>query len=476
MSTVRRIAKNTGLLFIASIITYILGFFTTIYTANYLGVEGFGIISTALALTGIFSVFTDLGISTLTVREVARDKKIVNKYVENTAIIKLILAIITFGLIAIFAFISGYSEVVKYVIYIITISVIFNSYSGILNSIFQAFEEMEHQSIGIIINSVVMLVGTLIAIYFHANVIVFASIYLISTGITFIYLLIIYAWKFSFPKVEIDLNFWKPVIKEALPLSITSIFAILIFRVDTVMLSLMKGVVAVGWYNAAYKLMEALIFIPSVYTTSIFPFLSSMYISSKKPIITAYEKSFKYLIILSLPIAVGTTLLADQIILLIYKSGFTESILALQILIWVLPFTFLNYILGSLLTSINKQYTVLKITIVVLIFNVGLNLILIPQYSYLGAAFATVISDAIAVILSFYVVSQLISKIKVHKVLLKPAIASAIMGLFLFFVKLNLLLEILIATTIYFVVLIGIKTFTDKDYDLFKQIISRNKN
>lgn len=475
MSTAHRIAKNTTILFIASIVTYILGFFITIYTANYLGAEGFGIISTALALTGIFAVFTDLGLSTLTVREVARDKGLKNKYVGNIAIIKLILSITTFGLLFLTVNIIGYPEQIKNVVYIITFSIILNSYSGILTSIFQAYEQMEHQSIAIILNSVAMLVCTLLAIFFQKGILVFASIYIIGTGITFVYLLIIYFWKFSMPKIEIDPHFWKLNIKEALPFSISSIFALLIFRVDTVMLSIIKGSIDVGWYNAAYKLMEALIFIPAVYTTSIFPFLSSMYVTSKKPIITAYEKSFKYLILLSLPIAVGTTLLADQIILLIYKEAFVESILALQILIWVLPFTFLNYILGSLLTSINKQYTVLKITILVLIINVGLNLVLIPQFSYLGAAAVTVISDAIAVILSFYVASQLVSKIKVHKVVLKPILACVIMGLFIVFVKMNLFAIIIISAAIYFTVLITIKTFTHEDYTLFKQILKINK-
>lgn len=471
MSTVRRIAKNTGILFISSIVTYILGFFTTIYTANYLGAEGFGIISAALALTGIFAVFTDLGLGTLTVRGVARDKESMNKYVENIAVIKLILSILTFGLIIITANVIGYPEQVKNVVYIMTISVIFNSYSGILNSIFQAYEQMEYQSIGIILNSAIMLTGALFAIYFHAGILVFALIYLVSAGITFIYLLIIYTWKFSLPKLEIDLSFWKPTIKEAVPLSVASIFAVLIFRVDTVMLSIMQGSVAVGWYNAAYKLMEALIFIPAVYTTSIFPFLSSMHVSSKKSIVTAYEKSFKYLILLGLPIAVGTTLLADQIILLIYKKAFAESILALQILIWVLPFTFLNYILGSLLTSINKQYTVLKITIIALIFNVSTNLVIIPQFSYLGAALTTVVSEAISVILGFYIVSQLVSKIKVHKILVKPLIACIIMGLFIVFVEMSLFVTIIFSTIIYFGVLIAMKTFTQEDYDLFKQIL-----
>lgn len=74
MNTIQRIAKHTGVLLVSQIASYILGFFFVMYTARYLGAEGFGILSFALAFTGIFGVFADLGLRQLTVREVARDK------------------------------------------------------------------------------------------------------------------------------------------------------------------------------------------------------------------------------------------------------------------------------------------------------------------------------------------------------------------------------------------------------------------
>jgi len=473
MSTARKIAKNTTILFISQIITYVIGFFITLYTARYLGVEGFGILSLALALTGIYIIFNDLGLNTLTVREVSRDKSLQKKYVGNTIVLKLIFSASTFLITVLTVYIVHYPDLVKDVIYIITISYIFNAFSGIFYAIFQSHQEMEHQSIVTVLNSVVMITGVLLAIYYHLDVIAFAFIYLIANGVNLAYILIAYSWKFSLPKIEVDLNFWKSTLKNALPMAITSIFAVLVFRVDTVMLSLFKAVTAVGFYAAAQRLMEALIFFPAVYTTSIFPVFSTFYVSSKSPLNLAYEKSFKYLTILSLPIAVGITFLASPIILLIYKSAYTPSILALQILAWVLPFIFVNYILGSLLTAMDRQYTLLKITAVCLIFNVGLNLIFIPYFSFLGAAFVTVITEVLSVILSFYVVSQLVSKIKVHRIIFKPIIACLVMALFLYYFKMNLFIAILISTIIYFGVLILLRTFKEEDYDLFRAVLKR---
>ncbi|MEN6592273.1 MAG: flippase [Methanobacterium sp.] len=475
MSDARTIAKNTSVLYIAQIITYVLGFFLTVYTVRYLSVDGYGILSAALALTGIYVVFGDLGLSTLTVREVARDRSLTKKYVGNTTVIKLFLSLFTFLLTVLTVHIIGYSETTVIVIYILTAAFIFNAFSSIFYSIFQSYQKMEYQSVATILNSAVMLLGTLLAIYLGLDVIAFAFIYLIANAINFLYILVTYTWKFYLPNVEMDLNFWKPTIKEALPLSITSLFAVLIFRIDSVMLSVMSSMEAVGFYSAAYRLMEALIFFPQVYTTAIFPVFSKLYVSSINPLKGAYIKSFKYLTILSLPIAVGITLLAEPIILLLFKPDYIPSILALQIVVWVLPFIFINYIQGSLLTAMNRQVTYLKITAASLVLNVGMNLVFIPLYSYLGAAFVTVITEIFSVALGFYVLSKLLAKVKVHEILFKPAIACLVMALFILLVQTNLFLEIAISAVIYFVVLIALKGFTPEDYDLFRQILNIKK-
>ncbi|MCE7698134.1 MAG: oligosaccharide flippase family protein [Methanobacterium paludis] len=110
MTTVKTLAKNTTVLFIANIISYLLGFFTTLYTARYLGVEGFGVLSLALAFTGIFNVFTDLGLSTLTIREVSRNKSLANKYIGNTTVMKIFFAVLTLVLTFLTVKLLGYPQ------------------------------------------------------------------------------------------------------------------------------------------------------------------------------------------------------------------------------------------------------------------------------------------------------------------------------------------------------------------------------
>lgn len=484
MNTVQRIAKNTGILLAANIISGILSFFYIMYTARYLGAEGFGILSFALAFTGIFGVFSDLGLRQLTIREVARDKSLAGKYLANISVMKVILVMVTFGLITFTINLLGYpGEIIK-VVYLIALFVIFESFIGMFNSIFQAFEKMEYQSLGQILNSVLMLAGAIFAIKHNFSVIGFAFLYFIASFIVLGYSLIILKWRFSNPfsvslawvpwPIGTDWSFWKSTIKEALPFGLTAIFTTIYFRIGIVILSLMKGNDVVGWYNAAYRLIFVLMFIPTALVDSIFPVISRFHVSSKDSSRVVYEKSFKYLLIIGLPIAVGTTILADKIILLIYGEEFICSIIALQILVWGALLMFLTYLLGNSLGAINRQKIVLGVTGISALVNVVLNLLLIPKFNYIGASIATVATEGVVFILLFYFVSKHLCGIPIHKYVAKPLSASLIMSTLIIYLKgVNLILLIPIAVSVYFTTLYFTRAFSQEDIDLFKQVFGK---
>ena len=479
MSTVRRIAKNTGVMFIAQIMTYVLGFFITMYTARYLSAEGFGILSLALSITAIFGIFVDMGLSALMVRDIARDKSLSDKYISNTFLMKIILSILTFGLIILTVNIIGYNETVRNVVYIITISIIINAFGAVLTAIFQANEKMEYISVSTILNSVLMLLGTLIGIHYGFTVLYFASLYVLASSLSFIYVIIIYLMKFTLPKIKIDLSLWKPILKEAWPFGITGLSGMLYTYADSIMLSILQGNEVVGWYSAAYRLMLIVLIIPNAVNTAIFPVMSKLYTSSRDSLSLMYEKYFKYMVILGIPTGAGTTLLADKIILLIFGQGYIQSILALQILIWTVVLTFIGAAFVQLLQSINKQLIITKISVICLIINIILNLILIPHYSYIGASFATLVTEIILVgyiLLISYKLGYGISFKTITNDSSKVLVATAIMSIFVWYSKsLNLFLLILIAILIYFATLYLVNGIDDDDIFLIKEILNMNK-
>ncbi|MCE7697680.1 MAG: flippase [Methanobacterium paludis] len=479
MNKIQIIAKNIGLLFISQIVNIVLGFVYIIYTARYLGVAGFGIFSFALAFTGIFGVLSDLGLNMLTVREVSRDKALANKYLGNIIIIKVILALITLSIIFLTLNLLNYPQNTIEVVYLMALYVILGSFTGICYSIFQAYEKMEYQSLSQILNSILLFSGTLLAISLKFTVIGFALIYFVSSFIVFVFSIFICLWKFVLPKIEFNWTFWKLVIIKALPFGLTSIFVFMYYYIDTVMLSIMlpNGNEVVGWYNAAYRLVIPLSFIPAVFFSSVFPAMANFYKTSHESLKFAFKKSIKYMTIMGVPIAAATTVLADKIILIVYGASYIPATIALQILVWSMALIFVNTSFSTLLTSTNHQITVAKITAIATIFNIILNVILIPHYSYIGSSMATLAADMITLIIMVFILSKTDYKISItsFKDFIKVVVSTLLM---IFIIKIlgdtNIFGIVLIASVGYLATFLLIKGMDKDDIRILKNLLFKD--
>lgn len=471
---VERIAKNTIALFLSNAFILALSFIYTMYVARYLGVEGYGIISTALAFTGIFGILTDLGLTQLTVRDIARDKGMVNLYLVNIALIKLILVVITLALLVATVTLMGYSSTSIRVVFVIALSVGVAAFTGLINSIFQAYERMQFVSIGNSINSIALLCAALFAISRGFDVVNFAFVYLFANLATFVYSFAVLVRDFFKPKSQIDLSFWGPVLREALPFGLTSVFITIYYWTDSVMLSYMKSYEVVGLYNAAYRLMIVLLVVPGVLSMAIIPAMSKLYVNSKDMLRFTQQRSFKYLAVIGFPIGVGTTILSDEIILLIFGEEYARAAIALRILVWSSVCIFLSSSFSSLLRSSNGQMALLRITALCAMENVILNLVAIPAYSYAGASVTTVITEFSVLVLFALVTlkdrywepaqtSALISKI---------IIASLLMGCFVFALRfLSIFLLVPLGAAFYFAAAYILRIFDEDDKAIFYRIL-----
>jgi len=238
------------------------------------------------------------------------------------------------------------------------------------------------------------------------------------------------------------------------------------------MLSYIKGDEVVGWYNAAYRLILVLLVIPGIYFMVVYPVMSRFFKDSGRAFKLSFERSFKYMSMLAFPIGVGTTLLAEKIILLIFGHEFLPSSKALQILVWSVVCIYLSQPYGHLVCSMNKQRIETKVTVMGAILNTVLNLIIIPKYSYIGASITTLLTELFVTFCYFYIFRKteffgnfVISYIG------KSLIASIVMGLFIIkFYNLDLFLVSGIGIVIYFIIYYLIRGFDYKDMKILKDI------
>lgn len=188
--------------------------------------------------------------------------------------------------------------------------------------------------------------------------------------------------------------------RDAWPLGLTAIITFAYFKLDTIILSLLQPAAHVGIYNVAYKIMENLIFFPAMLVGLILPLLSRAHHVDSTQFREIAEKTAKVFIAIVLPIVIGTLFLAPEIVAVVSGGGFEDSADVLRVLIFSLAGIFFGHYFNMLILVGNAQKKLLKALTAVAIINVSLNLILIREFSYFGAAISSAVTEMLVVILS----------------------------------------------------------------------------
>ncbi|TMF46218.1 MAG: flippase [Chloroflexi bacterium] len=195
-------------------------------------------------------------------------------------------------------------------------------------------------------------------------------------------------------EARLDPAFVRRVLAAGVPLALGFTITTVYAQLDVVLLQALKGFQMVGWYAAANRFIDAVAWIPQSAMGAVFPALSLVAATESRRLIFAYEKSFKMLAIVALPLAVGISVTADSLVTLAFGHAFDQSIPALRILAPSIALLFVNNAFIYTLTAINRQVDFTRLSLATLVVNVALNLLLIPPYGYLGAAAASTLTEA----------------------------------------------------------------------------------
>lgn len=476
MSQVRTIFKNMSWLFISQIIASVCGFIWTILIARYLGVNNYGILGFAISITGILGIIDDLGISTHIVRHIATDKNSAPMYLGNAIPLKLIFSAMKVIITLIILVFLKTNELTITITLLFTLEMIFKSYIGLLNGSFQAFETGKYQGIGNSLLNTTTLIFILISIYSDLGIFGVSISYILANMITLIYEYYVLEKHVTKPKFEMNNAFCKKITLLSLPFAITGILYTVYYSIDIIMLTNIIGNYATGIYNATYKLISVLTLFYSIYTAVIFPVMSKFFKNDKKLLLISYEKSIKYLMMVMIPFAIATMFYSLDIIQLVYGHEYDAASSVLSILIWTVCLLFISGAGNTLLNASHKEVTVTKIYAFAAIFNIVLNLFMIPTFSYIGAAVSTVLSDVLIVLIQTYIIYKLGHRPnkKLYSDLLKIIIGSSVLGIILYFLNLNMWIAIPVGIIIYLITIIILKVFDADDKYVIKEVIGKN--
>ncbi len=394
-------AQNTQWLIILKVITMIFSLVTTMVVARILGPETFGTLNYVLSIVGLFAVIANLGVSTVTYRELVAHKENREVILGSAITLTLLTGIATIFLVLIsFLFIQETSYI-KMLILIMSLSFLTQPLT-LLSIDFLKDSEAKYTTITYLITSFLSSIFKIVVVYFYASILFFIIILVLENALAG--LIYLYQMKkikrrsitFSVSKKHILL-----ILSSSLPLTLTFAFSEIYYRIDQVMLKHYIDTTAVGLYAAAARLTEVWYLIPNILITALFPALVNASRNSEKE----YKKRFKILalmlVVISLCIALVTWLLSKTLIMAIYGNDFIEASRILSVYIFSLLGSFISLLLLQDLFLKNKKWLIILLPASTSLINVVLNIIFIPIYGALGAAFATVISYSLVPILFF---------------------------------------------------------------------------
>ncbi|MBI4318963.1 MAG: oligosaccharide flippase family protein, partial [Chloroflexi bacterium] len=479
-ATVQRVAKNSITPMATSLVSRVFDLAFAMLMLRMLGPANVGEYTFAVVVIGYFEIFTNFGLNTLLTREVSADSSKGNAYLSNTAILRLLLVLAAAPALAGFLFLwqasFGLSTATGLAILLLALSLVPGNIAAALSSVFYAYERMEYPAAITVVTAILKVsLGTL-ALLVGWSYVGLAAVSIVVNVLTAIILACL-VWKvIARPKLEFDGGLTRSMLGASWPLMLNHLLATLFFRIDVMLLQSMRGATVVGYYSTAYKFIDGLNIIPSTFTMAVFPILSRYARSGGDSFVRAYVLSTRLLLIVSVPIAVSTTFLAEPIVMVFGGEQYLpHSVIALQVLIWFLPFSYVNSLTQYVLIAINQQRFIAVSFVIATSLNIVLNLVLIPHFSYVGAAAVTVLSELLLLTPFLYCVYRHLGHLPLAQLAWRPAVAGGLMAAIAARLQeVNVFLAVGIAGILYVVALVALGAFHADDLALVRNLVGKD--
>ena len=396
------ILKNTFWLSFSELVSRALKLVLIIFIARMLGATEYGKFTFALAFVSLFAVISDFGISSITTRELAKDREKEKEYFSLLSL-KIFLSLITLFLIFLLSFFITSSRQIQQVIWILGAYIVISVFCNIWYAFFRARQQMEYEAWGKILQAIAVTLGGMAVLFLIPSIKAISFAYAGGAVVALMFILVFFRLKAYPLKLGFNTNIWKRYLSLSWPLALGALFVTLYNNIDSTMMGYFGQIAQTGWYNAAYKIVAASLIPLGLLNQVFYPVLSNYFANhSKADLQKVWNRYIKSSFFLAVPIVVGGAVLAPRIIDFIYsKAAYGPSVLAFQLLIIMAGLLYLSSPLSQILVIFNQQSKTFWISLTGAVVNVILNFILIPKYSLYGAAITTIVTCVIILVMFF---------------------------------------------------------------------------
>ena len=392
-----KIADNIGWLFFDKILRMGVGLLVGVWVARYLGPEQFGMLNFATAFVSMFGAIAGLGLQSIVVREILRNPACREETLGTAATLLFLGGTLAYGLtIGTIFWLRPDDALAKVLVAIIGSTMLLKA-SEVAVFWFEAQVQSKY-TVWVQNGCFLVFAGVKsVLIIKHASLIAFAWVIFAEVLIVAIIMGSILGMRGpKWSQLFLTLGRTKALLKDSWPLMLSGVSIMIYMKIDQIMLGQLEGNEAVGIYSAAVRISELWYFIPMTIVASIFPAI----LEAKKRGDAHYKRRLQQLydlmVGLSVAIALPMTFLSTPIVTRIFGEAFSTAGVVLSIHIWAAVFVFIGVASAQWFIVENRQILAFQRTMLGGGANVALNYLLIPSFGAVGAAVATVISQAVA--------------------------------------------------------------------------------
>lgn len=401
------LATNTSAMVVARCAVAALGWLGTIIMVRRLSVAEFGRFTFVFSLFGMAAVFTELGLGRMAIKGLIDDGRDKAAFAGTLVALRSCLGVLVYASVVVFVVVAGYPPDVVRATLVAGTVLLLATLSSAIEAVFQVNLRMGTVALSTVAGQFGQLaLIAAIAAGGGGSVVLFAVPAVAGE-------VIILAWRLATVRqlqnirLNVDWQQWRALLREAAPLAAGAVMVSFYYRLDSVMLSKLDTFTAVGVYGVAYKFVDIVHYLPAALMPVLLAVLVRAWPDDPRAFAENFRRAFTVLALVGALVAVEFSLFARPVISLLYGNQYVEGAHAARIVVGAECLAAFTYLALAALVAMGRNRLYPIAAVVGLICNVVLNLWLIPTRSYEGAALATLITNAVVVVIIWVPLSRL---------------------------------------------------------------------
>ena len=445
-----KLIKNFLSVSVSNLIGQLFTFVIVIYYSGIIGKYNFGKITLAQQILLYFTMIVLFGIQTYGTRIVSADRENAYKKAGEIITFRLVISLICFAVICLSTFVINKDINFKVIFVIFGLTLIPTALN--IDWVFNGLQEMQHNAIYNLCKNIIPCIIIFIFLKSENNMYIIPIAIFIGLSIGVIYQYIIF---FIADKGKFELRFNKDIVlkysRYGMPFLMSGFFSMINNNADKIIMGFTRTEGELGIYQAAYIFISFLINVAAIIFTPVFPLLIKYFHEDKKEELRRIcDGTSKLVAFTVVPIFVGGIILSKDIILL-YKKEYFQAYEPLRILLFYILILFIREIYGYQLNAYKLEKEYLKIIIISSVANLVFNIILIPKYGMIAAAWVTTLTELINLIFMRRCARRVVRTTDISYIG-KAFVPAGIMGLGILglkWINMNVIVIILISIVVY---------------------------